>query len=160
MNFKDLLTPPNVGKLLRTTLSGVLDNPPFTTASPPQIFEYTTTTEYRVVFRQITNSTIDIPENPYDIDDETLDETDYDETAVSAFLDHIYNKTKHNPLFCALYDLAAAKMISEDREIGLTILLSYDYLWAFYSCVCEFTDHPNTFSESNEWYIRLRNTLS
>lgn len=119
-------------------------------------FLYKTTTEYRIVFRQITNSANNPPDNPYNIDDETLDESDYDEVAVSAFLDQIYAKTKDNPLFCSIYDLAAAKMISEDREIGLTILLSYDYLWAFYPCLCEYNDHPETFSETNEWYVRLR----
>ena len=89
-------------------------------------FQYNNTTEYRTVFRQITQSNKTIHENPYHIDDETLDENDYDEDSVSAFLDNIYEKTKTEPLFHTLYDAAASKMSSEDREIGLTILLSYD----------------------------------
>ena len=122
-------------------------------------FQYNNTTEYRTVFRQITQSTKTIHENPYHIDDETLDENDYDEDSVSAFLDNIYEKTKTEPLFHTLYDAAAAKMISEDREIGLTILLSYDYLWAFYPCFCDYTQHPETFSETNDWYTVLLKKL-
>ena len=122
-------------------------------------FQYNNTTEYRTVFRQITQSNKTIHENPYHIDDETLDENDYDEDSVSAFLDNIYEKTKTEPLFHTLYDAAAAKMISEDREIGLTILLSYDYLWAFYPCFCDYTQHPETFSETNDWYTVLLKKL-
>ena len=122
-------------------------------------YTYTNTTEYRALFRNITQSSNPDRENPFEIDDETLDENDYDEQAVSAFLDHVYEQTKMSPLFHALYDAAAAKMISESREIGLTILLSYDYLWAFYPCFREYIQDPAIFSETNPWYTRLLASL-
>ena len=141
-------------------------------ANIQMIFQYKDNSEYRVVFREITRSNLgksafgagggdfqsDMntpPENPYEIDDETLDENDYDESAVSVFLDAVYEKTKNHPLFQTVYDSAAAKMLSQDREIGLAILLSYDYLWAFYPCYCEYIDNPETFSKTNDWYIHL-----
>jgi len=120
-------------------------------------YTYTTTKEYREVFRQITNqstfSVVDAP-NPHDIDEETLDELAYDEAAVGAFLEKMYLATRSHPLFQAIYGLAAAKMISTDCSIGMTVLLSYDYLWAFYPCYCDFINDSNWFDETNEWYIK------
>jgi hypothetical protein len=123
-------------------------------------FQYQDTREYRALFRKITSSSSSKTNNPFDIDDETLDENDYDEQNVSAFLDTIYERTHRHPLFQLLYDKAAAKMISENREIGLTVLLSYDYLSAFYPCYCEYNDNPDTFHTTNTWYITLTKLLS
>ena len=122
-------------------------------------FKYTNTTEYRNIFRQITHQKTNPPENPFDLDDETLDELHYDETTVSQFLDTVFANTKINPLFHVLYDLAAAKMISTDREIGLAVLFSYDYFGAFYSCYCEYIKIPNTFSKTNPHYVKIHNML-
>ena len=122
-------------------------------------FNYNNTTEYRDIFRKITHQTIDSPENPFELDDETLDELHYDETIVSQFLDTVFANTKTNPLFHALYDLAAAKMISMDREIGLAVLFSYDYFGAFYPCYCEYMENPTTFSETNPLYVKIYQKL-
>jgi hypothetical protein len=121
--------------------------------------QYSTTTEYRDIFRKITHQSTQPPENPFDFDDETLDEQHYDESAVSRFLDTVFENTKINPLFTALYDLAAAKMLSMDREIGLTVLFSYDYLAAFYPCYCEYVQHPTTFSKTHPLYTKIHNML-
>lgn len=123
-------------------------------------FQYKDTTEYRALFRKITNSSSNKTDNPFDIDTETLDENDYDDQSVNTFLDTIYENTRNHPLFQSLYDNAAAKMISENREIGLAILLSYDYLWAFYPCYCEYMNNPSTFTHTNIWYITLTKILN
>ena len=123
-------------------------------------FQYKDTTEYRALFRKITNSSSNKNDNPYDIDAETLDENDFDDKNVSLFLDAVFKNTRDNLLFQSLYDNAAAKMISENREIGLAILLSYDYLWAFYSCYCEYMNNPSTFTHTNLWYITLTKILN
>jgi hypothetical protein len=120
---------------------------------------YSNSREYRDVFRKITNQPITPPENPHEIDDETLDETHYDETIVAAFLDEIFQKTRDSPIFQSLYDLAAAKMFSTDREIGLAVLFSYDFFDAFYACFCEYVAHPDIFSEKSETYAKMRNRL-
>ena len=122
-------------------------------------FNYTNTTEYRDIFRKITHQSTNPPENPFELDAETLDELHYDESTVSRFLDTVFTNTKTNPLFRTLYDLAAAKMISIDREIGLTVLFSYDYLRAFYPCYCEYIENPTTFSETNLHYVKIHNML-
>ena len=95
-----------------------------------------------------------------DIDDEeTRDETTYDEMRVSVFLDTVYTHTRANPLFQQMYLAAAAKLITQKHEIGLAILMSYDYLWAFYPCYCAYIESPETFSETNEWYRELSGNL-
>ena len=120
---------------------------------------YSDTTEYRDIFRKITHQSTQPPENPFDFDDETLDEQHYDESAVSRFLDTVFENTKTNPLFTTLYDLAAAKMLSMDREIGLAVLFSYDYLGAFYPCYCEYIQQPTTFSKTHPLYVKIHNML-
>jgi hypothetical protein len=129
------------------------------TTKPITQINYTTTTEYRNIFRQITHQNTKPPENPFDLDDETLDELHYDETIVSQFLDTVFANTKTNTLFQTLYDLAGAKMISMDREIGLAVLFSYDYFGAFYPCYCEYMENPTTFSETNPLYVKIYQKL-
>lgn len=122
-------------------------------------YTYSNSTEYRDVFRKITNQSISPPENIYDIDDETLDENHYDEKQVSNFLDTIYKNTKDSVWFQTLYDSAAAKMISTDREIGLAVLCSYDYLAAFYNCYLEYVESPETFNEQTSAYRIIKELL-
>jgi hypothetical protein len=124
-----------------------------------EIYTYTNTAEYREVFRRITEQSTHTPENPYDIDEETLDEMNYDENCTTAFLDRVFANTRTSVLFHAMYDLAAAKMISTDREIGLAILCSYDYLAAFYVCYMEYMKSPEEFSEAHPSYVRLMELL-
>lgn len=120
---------------------------------------YSNTTEYRDIFRKITHQSTIPPENKFDVDIETLDEQHYDENAVTQFLDTVYKNTNTSSLFQTLYDLAASQMISVDREIGLAVLLSYDYLHVFYPVYCEFVQDPNTFSETSALYMKIRKML-
>ena len=126
---------------------------------------YTNNAEYRAIFRQITGqpsleSAIHKPESEEDPDDEeTRDESTYDDTLVSGFLETVYRDTRTNPLFQRLYLAAAAKMLTEKPEIGMAILCSYDYLWAFYPCYCVYRENPDNFSQTNHWYCELANRL-
>ena len=61
-----------------------------------------------------------------DFDEITQDEQNYDIDAANNAMDYVYNQTKENIYFQNLYDCAAAKMFSTDREIGLAVLFSYD----------------------------------
>ena len=85
----------------------------------------------------------------YDTDEEyqkticsifTMEE--YDET-INISLDMFFFKTKDIPAFQEVYDLAAAKLLSTDRNIGLAILFSYTYLPMFYPCVCDFQNEKD-----------------
>lgn len=113
---------------------------------------YSNDAEYRQYFRKITGMReqvfhhepghVDLNEGiPEDMDETTLDEYMYDEDAVTKTFDRIYQATKDNAQFQELYDLAAAQMISMDREIGLAILMTYDYLWLFNECVEKHSEH-------------------
>ena len=120
---------------------------------------YSNSTEYRRIFRKITHQSEHPPENPLGIDDETLDEQHYDDDTVSRFMDTVYHSTQHSSLLQHLYDSAAAKMISTNREIGLAVLFSYDYMSAFYTCYCEYISSPETFSETTQSYMKIKSLL-
>tara|TARA_B110000967_G_scaffold193101_1_gene220311 strand:+ start:574 stop:912 length:339 start_codon:yes stop_codon:yes gene_type:complete len=89
------------------------------------------------------------------IDKETIDENDYDSASVTHFLDFIYSNTKDDKTFKQLYYKAANLMLSEDLETGLTILLSYDYLFHFHLCLVDFFTNKNKFNENNINYSNL-----
>jgi len=61
----------------------------------------------------------------------------YDEDEATKIMDSIYAETKDNIIFQELYDLAAAKFLSEDRSLGLSVLFSYDYFALFCKCLLE-----------------------
>ena len=123
---------------------------------PTNYILYNNNFEYRALFREITGQkNIESNLDEVDIDDETRDENDYDEACVAVFLEKVFTDTCNSTLFQAVYIKAAEKMLSTDQGIGMTILLSYDFLWAFYPCYCFYRDHPDQFNETNEWYIAL-----
>jgi hypothetical protein len=113
--------------------------------------------QYRIQFRELCNmqSTFDPSLNDLELDEETLDEQDFDMAAASKTMDYIWGLTKYNPLFKAIYRMAAAIMISENEEIGLAIMISYDYLDVFHACFCEFMRNPANFDEKNATYLAV-----
>jgi len=131
---------------------------------------YSTTPEYRNLLRQIVQmdptkcySDPDMPlSSPdletlaqLDLDEETIDELTYDDQAMSAYLDGVYQTTHTHPLFQRLYASAAALMLSTNPEIGLAILFSYDYFGPFYLCYQSYLVDPASFSENNVFYDSL-----
>ena len=78
-----------------------------------------------------------------EIDQESQDEWNCDDTVVGTFLDAVYAHTKDNEQFRKLYVAAAGAMISEDPNIGLAVLFSYDYLCSFHQCLCHFFQHSS-----------------
>ena len=92
-----------------------------------------------------------------DLDDETLDEQDYDAIQTTIMLDYIYALTKDNKCFQQMYDYASATMFSQDREIGLAVLFSFDYFIFFHPCICSYIKMPHRMSETNEYFIELLN---
>jgi len=116
---------------------------------------YANDAEYRQTVRRLFCMISPKDMNIDDLDEITRDEQDFDPEAAESTMDHIYEKTKGNPLFQQLYDGAAAKMISMDRSIGLAVLCSYDYLALFHKCLCLYLNRPNDFNESSDEYVRL-----
>jgi hypothetical protein len=96
---------------------------------------------------------IPIPEILQNEDEETIDEYDYDDSSVELFLTKVYQETKEYPIFIELYEKAAGLMFSTNPEIGLAILLSYDYFcffFPFYKEIIQNINHPHSkhFSEN------------
>lgn len=123
----------------------------------PTISQYSDNRSYREAIRQI----IGMPDTQYihnssDYDDEeTGDEQYYDETYMTRFLDDTYALTREHPIFKELYEIAAGKMLSLDHEIGLAVLMSYDYLYFFYGCLLDYMSSPGSFGKQNDNFLSL-----
>ena len=90
-----------------------------------------------------------------DVDIVTQDENDYDMDSSSKAMDYVYGITSHHPQFQQLYDIAASKMLSTDREIGLAVLFSYDYMALFHNCILSYRTNPTDFTEQSPAYCEL-----
>ena len=124
------------------------------------MMEYTNNTEYRECLRLFFNMNSENYKNiDTEWDSETIDEMSYDETSVSTKLNEIYEKTKNNVFFKNIYEIAAAKMISTDYEIGLSVCISYDYFKSFYGCLTEFDKNPQNFNEKTNCYVDIMKKL-
>ena len=118
---------------------------------------YTTNSEYRQAIREFCKMNCEPIE--LDIDDESKEELLYDVISSKKTLDFIYEKTKENPLWQQLYEKAAGKFLSTDREIGLSVLFCYDYFWYFKKCWDSFLENVENFDENNEFYKSLNSIL-
>ena len=126
------------------------------------LIQYTDNFTYRNTLRSLfgMNSNKTDIENQYDtIDNETLDELDYDDDRMCKIMSELFELTKDNALFQSLYDLAAAKLFSVDRQLGQGILFSYDYLYLFHACMCVFLCAPVEFTDTCTYYIDLKQVL-
>jgi hypothetical protein len=100
---------------------------------------YTNDQQYRECLRVVSGaeSLGIVPHGTEGVDEVTRDEWDFDADAMTDLLDTVYDATSKVPAFQSLYLRAAAKMMSDDPEIGLAVLFSYDYFSLFHACVCE-----------------------
>lgn len=106
----------------------------------------------RLFFMDVSMSHVTVDES---MDEESRDELMYDEATVFKVMGNLFDLTRDNELFQKLYDLAAEKMISTNREIGQAVLFSYDYLPLFHKCLAGFLRNPDGFDENNEFYVAL-----
>ena len=131
--------------------------------------KYTTNTGYRQCLREIFKM---IPDNypdtvrkleeelGDDFDKETRDEIEYDDESAGLMMQYIRNQTKHLPIFQRLYEMAAARFLSRDHEIGVAILYAYDYMPYFHKCICIFLNNPDNLTEETQEYRELVNMLN
>ena len=123
---------------------------------------YNDTTQYRNILRMLFS--MDKHNYPAvsldnDIDIESKDELEYDDSAATEHMDLIYNQTKQNNLFHTIYLKGASFMLSQDVNIGVAIMFSYDYLDIFIPCYIDFCKNPNGFNENTPSYKVLYNKL-
>ena len=125
---------------------------------------YSNSREYRQTIRDFfkmntTSVAAELDTNLEIYDEETYDEMLYDAESAQKNLASILEKTENNPLFDELYSLAAAKMFSTDREVGLCILLAYDFFADFYPVWILFDKNKEDLSDTCECYVHLKNKL-
>jgi hypothetical protein len=103
--------------------------------------EYSNDREYRQCLRTVFNMDLSASQekirqleaaNEEEFDNETEDEMLFDDETTEATMNFIFEKTKDILEFQELYRAAAAKMISENLSIGMTICFSYDYFYLFH----------------------------
>jgi hypothetical protein len=114
--------------------------------SLPEIV-YQNDVEYRAALRSVFSMKVS-SEDDLEIDEISRDELEFDPESTSAAMDFVMERTHVEPNFQILYDLAAAKMFSLDRSIGLAVLFSYDNFADFHRYLCVFlntgsTQHPS-----------------
>jgi hypothetical protein len=115
---------------------------------------------YRESMRQVFRMTSSQSHLADDLDDESRDELIYDDASISAGLDYLFEATKDVPAFSELFLIGAGRMLSENREIGLAVLLSYDYFELFHLCLRDFFKDSASFSANNPNYVKLWNKIS
>lgn len=126
--------------------------------------QYENNYQYRQCLRDVFS--MDVRKNPpkweqmdQDLDEETKDELVYEGGAVSIGMDYIYNATKENTAMKQLYLDAAALMLSQHPDIGLSILFAYDYFADFHNCLCAFFENPSGFSELTPEFQTIKKKL-
>lgn len=125
---------------------------------------YSNSREYRQAIRQFFNMNTasvatELDTNREIYDDESYDEMLYDAESAQKNLASILKKTEKNVLFEELYSLAAAKMFSTDREVGLCILLAYDFFADFHPVWILFDKNKEDLTDTCECYVHLKNKL-
>lgn len=123
---------------------------------------YNNNSSYRECLRNVCLmdiSNLNIPfDQMEDLDDETKDELLFDQNAMNRTMDYVYDLTKQNTCFKEFYVLGAGQMFSQDEQIGLAVLFSYDYFALFHACLIEFLN-KNEFQEKSINYINLKNKI-
>ena len=121
------------------------------------VIQYSNDFEFRECLRKVFQ--MKRKQDCKDIDTVSNDENNYDSNAVFDSMNYIYFITKNEPLFLEMYEKAAAKMFSTDKNIGLSILYSYDYFRLFHLCLGDFTNTDVVFDKNNINYINLYRQL-
>jgi len=126
-----------------------------------QIIQYNNDVGYRQSLRELFGMKF----KPLFLKDESLDaisldESNYDEQTTKKWLDWVSVQTTNCYELNELYKLAAATMISLNRETGLAVLFSFDYFADFHNLLVVFFKNPGMDLEMFPAYDRLWNRLS
>jgi hypothetical protein len=139
-------------------------------SSPPSLkfvypidkkIQYNNDGEYRQSLRELFSmkAQTDVL-NDADMDEISKDENNYDSYMAQMWSKWISEETKDCYELNELYKLAAATMISLDRDTGLAVLLSFDYFAEFHKLLVQFFICPEGDLEMCTSYERLWNRLS
>lgn len=137
----------------------------FKSSSNPFIYpindkiKYNTDAEYRQTLRNLFKMNEHLSNDP-SLDEISKDENNYDEQTVKLWIDWISEETKTCYELNELYKLAAATMISLDRDTGLAVLFSFDYFEDFHSLLSIYFKNTDDDLEMTAPYERLWNRLT
>lgn len=108
--------------------------------------EYSNDTEYRHCLRKLFKmNPVNYPDiSEMNLDEITKDEQSYDLDAANITMDYIFEITKTIPEVINLYEKTASFMFSTDPNIGLTIMLGYDYLDLFHQLIIKIVSGIST----------------
>jgi len=107
---------------------------------------YSNNNEYRQIIRDIflmdpsiitpySDLSVNEIEISTEIDEESIDEMQYDMKKMDMYLTELYELTNQVPEFLQLYKRAAVQMLSEDPLIGQVVLCSYNYFNLYFACI-------------------------
>lgn len=120
---------------------------------------YTNNYEYRKQLRELVGMKHQVNNLDLDMDEVSLDENNYDESAMNAFIEYLWKLTKDNYELQELYKLASATMMTLDSEIGIVVLMSYDYLKLFHKCIISFLENRDVNFYDHKSYNTLCDKL-
>lgn len=121
--------------------------------------QYSNNAEYRQCLRNLFGM-VENPNVDHTLDEISKDELNYDESSTEKWMAWISEQTKDCYELNELYKLAAATMISLDRETGVAVLFSFDYFVDFHQLLIIFFKTPGRDLEMFAPYERLWNRLS
>ena len=120
---------------------------------------YNTDAEYRLSLRKLFKMN-DQPTFDPSLDEISKDENNYDEETIKLWMNWISEQTEECYELNELYKLAAATMISLDRDTGLAVLFSFDYFSDFHSLLTIYFKNPKQDLEMTTSYEGLWRRLS
>jgi hypothetical protein len=83
---------------------------------------------------------------------------EYDDDEFYHLIHCIEEKTSSLPVFRTLYIAAAAHLLSDEIQVGIVVLLSYDYLVDFHILLCNhFTNRSTTDDAISTLLCTIRN---
>jgi len=126
-----------------------------------RVIQYNNDAEFRQSLRELFGMKFQpVVLNDKSLDAISMDESNYDEETTKKWLNWISSQTTECYELNELYKLAAATMISLDRETGLAVLFSFDYFADFHNLLIVFFKNPGMDLEMFPAYDRLWNRLS
>jgi hypothetical protein len=124
---------------------------------------YENNEEYRNVLKELCYlrypDTFPKGDYPEDTEPESRHEMTYDLKNMTYALDFIWHHTKTSGLFTNLYKTAAAELFTEELEVGLALMFSYDYLCYFYPVFREYMILDKQLDETHPLYLLLKENL-
>ena len=116
---------------------------------------YSDDVEFRAAIRRVFGMTPLLPTDAADMDPVTADELDYDVEAAAVVMDDVFDKTSNDVLFQELYDIAASKMMSLDRTIGMAVLFAFDNFAHYHRCLCVYLKDPSAWSREHPVFVAM-----